>query len=141
MAKGMAIPVRHNGRGGARVLSGSPLTKQIVSVGLTPNTSNNPFQEGGGVDVGVSESMIFDVNGPSAKAKARRDVVRFFARIRVEDVAKLATGDEGLSFEVRGEELIANVRYIELESDRPDQVNSNMTDAFRSSPGDVGGVV
>jgi hypothetical protein len=141
MAKGMEIPVRVNGRGGARIIAASPYTRQVILNGLTPNTSRNPFQAGLGVEVGVSEAPVFKVNGPGAKAAARRDIVRFFARIRNDDIAKLASADEGLSFTQQEAELVAKIRYIELESDREGEVESNLKDAFRSAPGNVGGTV
>jgi hypothetical protein len=137
----MAIPIRTNGRGGAKLLSASPYTRQVVLVGLTPNTSKNPFQAGQGVEVGVSEGTVFKVNGPAAKATARRDITRFFARIRTDDIAKLAPADEGLVFDDTGEELVARIRYVELEADREDEVETNLKDAYRSAPGNVGGEV
>jgi hypothetical protein len=72
MAKGMAIPIRTNGRGGAKLIAGSPHTRQTIRVGLTPNTSRNPFQAGNGVEVGVSESIVFANNVPAARASGGR---------------------------------------------------------------------
>lgn len=141
MATGMAIPIRTTGRGGAKLLSASAYTRQVILVGLTPNTSRNPFQAGLGIEVGVSERPVFKVNSAGAKAQARRDVVQFFARIRNDDIAKLAPGAEGLTITADGAELVARIHYIELEADREDEIESNLKDAFRSSPGDVGGIL
>lgn len=141
MARGMAVPIRMNGRGGAKLLAGSLYTRQVILTGLTPNTSKNPFQAGSGVEVGVSERPVFKVNSSAAKAQARRDIVRFFARIRTDDIAKLAPTTEGLSFNDAGAELVATVHYVELESDAPAEVETNLKDAFRSAPGNVGGTV
>lgn len=141
MAKGMAIPVRTNGRGGAKLIVGSPYARQVVLVGLTPNTSKNPFQAGAGVEVGISEAPVFQVNDAGAAGRARRGIVRFFARIRADEIARLSNGEEGLRFDDSGDELVARIRYVELEADREDEIESNLRDAFRSSPGNVGGSV
>lgn len=137
MAKGFAIPIRTNRRGGAELLRGTPYTEQVIRVGLTPNTSRNPFQLGGGVDVGVSERTIFDNNSPAAAARARRDVERFFRRIREEAIARLAPED-GLRLEADGEELIAKIRYVDLDADREGELESNLVDANRSGPRERG---
>lgn len=140
MSKGLAIPVRLNGRGGAKLLSGSAHTRQTIRAGLTPNTSRNPFQAGDGVEIGISERIVFANNVPGSRALARREITRFFARLRVEDIAKLAPGTEGLTFNDAGSELVARIRYVDLEADREDEVESNLRDALRGSPGNVGGI-
>lgn len=140
MAKGMAIPIGVNGRGGAKVLKATPYTRQVILSGLTPNTSKNPFQAGNGVEVGISESTPFSVNGPGAEAKARGEITRFFARLRVGGIAKLAPGNEGISFDPVEHEISARVRFVDLEADEEDEVESNLKDGLRGSPGNVGGL-
>lgn len=139
MAKGMQLPVRANGRGGARMTYGSAYARQTILCGLTPNTSRNPFQAGEGVEVGVSEKVVFAVNAPGAQARARREIRAFFARARAEDIARLVSGPEGLTFDDSGSELVAKIRYIELEADREDVVETDLKDAYRGITGNVGG--
>jgi hypothetical protein len=133
MAKGFAVPVRTNKRGGAQLIQGTPYTEQCIRVGLTPNYSRNPFQTGGGVEVGISEQIVFSVNAASVMVRARREVTRFFARLREAEIARLAPED-GLVMENAGEELIARVKYVDLEADREGEVESNLKDALQSSP-------
>jgi hypothetical protein len=125
--------MRTNARGGAQLIQGTPYTEQTIKVGLTSNVSRNPFQEGGGVDVGISEQLIFAVNAPAAGARARREVTRFFTRLRTADIAKLSSED-GIRITQEAEELVARVKYIDLEADEPGEVESNFKDALRSSP-------
>jgi len=132
MAKGFAVPVRTNKRGGAQLIQGTPYTEQTIRVGLTPNHSRNPFQTGGGVEVGISEQITFSVNASSVMARARREVTRFFARLREAEIARIAP--EGLKLENAAEELVARVKYVDLEADREGEVESNLKDALRSSP-------
>jgi hypothetical protein len=141
MAKGMSLPLRANGRGGARLIYGSAYARQTILAGLTPNTSRNPFQAGEGVEVGISEKVVFAVNAPGAQAQARREVRAFFARARVEDIATLVPGTEGLAFDDTGAELVAQIRYIELEADREDVVESDLKTPYYGLTGNVGGTV
>lgn len=134
MPKGMAVPVRSNRRGGAQLIEGTPYTEQVIRVGLQPNTSRNPFQAGDGVEVGISERVIFSVNDVSAQAQARSEIVRFFARLREADLARLSSGSEGLSMQSDGETLSVTVRYVDLEADRENEIETNLKDAQRTSP-------
>jgi len=130
MARGMAIPVRTNRRGGAFLIEASRYLRQVVFYGLTPNLNMNPFQAGGGVEIGISERVIFSNLTPVARSLARRGIGRFFARLRAEDIARLVPGAEGLSFEDADGELIANVRYLDLEADEENVVRTNMIGAL-----------
>lgn len=131
MAKGFGIPMRTNRRGGAQLIQGTPYTDQVIRVGLTPNLSRNPFQAGGGVEVGISEKLVFAVNAPAAAARARREITRFFMRLREAEIARLAPED-GIRVAPEGEELIARVKYVDLEADAEGEVSSNLKDASRS---------
>lgn len=135
MAKGMAIPVRVNKRGGATTLEGTPYVEQTIAAGLTPNLSRNPFQAGGGVELGISERFVFANATPGTRAGARLQIVRAFTRWRTAGIAKLASGNEGLNFEDGTDgDLTANVRYVDLEADAEGEVRTNLKDALRSGP-------
>lgn len=133
MSRGFAVPIRSNRRGGAETIQGTAYTEQVIRTGLTPNHSRNPFQTGGGVEVGISERLIFGVNAPAAGAQARREVSRFFARLREAEIARLAPED-GVRISHAGEELIARVKYVDLEADEEREVESNLKDTSRSGP-------
>lgn len=133
MARGMALPVRTNRRGGAFLVEGTPYLEQTIRSGLTPNHNRNPFQAGGGIEIGLSERVIFAPLAPGARNLARRGITRFFARLRADDLARLSPGSEGLKFSDVDGELVANVRYVDLEADREDEVQSNMRSALRGT--------
>lgn len=114
--RGMQIPVQVGKNGGARLVAGSPYTHQIVMAGLTPNLSQNPFQTGDGVEVGISGRIVFMVNDAAAAGMARSQIVQLFKRLRAAGLAKLV-GTNGIQVEHRGEELVASVRYVDLEAD------------------------
>lgn len=133
MARGMVLPVRSNKRGGADLIEGSPYLAQVISAGLTPNTSRNPFQAGSGIEVGIPEDVVFAVSGAQTVARVRRAISRFFVRLRRDELARLIPGAEGISFE-RDQgtgDLYANVRYLDLEADEVNVVKSNMRDAMQ----------
>lgn len=134
MARGLALPIATTRRGGAATLEGTPYLEQTIRSGLTPNYSRNPFQRGGGVVVGVSEKVVFGVPGPGRAAAARREITRFFSRLRARDLAKLGPGSEGLRVEFVGEELIATLTYVDLEADAEGELSTNLKDALRSEP-------
>lgn len=136
MAKGLAIPLKPNRRGGAKTLQGSPYLDQVVRSGLQPNTSRNPFQQGDGVDVGISELVVFRVNDNNAEAFFSNQVNKFFRRLREAELAQLLPGQEGLSFTRESDtgELTATIRYLDLEADRESEVEINVMNALRGSP-------
>lgn len=128
--KGMQIPVQVGKNGGARLLAGSLYTHQIVMAGLEPNLSRNPFQAGDGVEVGVNGGIVFMVNGAAAAGAARSQIVQFFKRLRTAGLAKLVS-QEGISVEAQGEELVATVRYVDLEADAEGSADVTLKGARR----------
>jgi hypothetical protein len=134
MAKGMKLPVKVNKKGGATLIDATPYTDQTVRAALTPNISKNPFQAGGGIEIGISERFIFAINSPGAQAGARRQITNVFKRLRAQEIAKLASGRDGLKFTADGPELIAEINYVELEADQERHLSSNLKDALQSEP-------
>ena len=132
MPKGIAVPVKANRQGRVRTIQGTPYLDQVVRLGLTPNTSSNPFQAGDGVEVGISERIVFMTNDVEAQAFVRRQVVNLFKRLREKELAKLAPGKEGIVFTKDGEELICEVNYVDLEAERAARVEINVRNALRS---------
>lgn len=133
MARGMKLPVTTNRRGGAELIQGSDYLAQTVRAGLTPNTSRNPFQPGGGVAVGVPEDVVLAVNDAKAASRVRQAVKRFFARLRRDELAKLVPGGSGISFRrpYGSGDLTADVRYVDLEADEEAEVATNLIDATK----------
>lgn len=125
MKQGMALPVRTNKRGGAQLTKGTPYVEGIVRAAITPNVSRNPFQVGGGVDLGVDERIVFSLNGPGAVARVRRDVTRIFTRLRSAEIAKLSP-ENAVSSSASGEELTVAISYLEIDADSERSVESNL---------------
>lgn len=133
MARGLAIPVRTNRRGGAATREGSPYVRQTILTGLRPNLSTNPFQAGDGVTLGISERIVFGNETPATRSLARSQVVAFFVRARAAEIAKLAPGRDGVRFSVEESgELTARIRYVELEADREAELSTNLKDGLRT---------
>lgn len=126
MSQGIAIPVRTNKRGGAQLIQATPYLDQTIRAGLTPNTSKNPFQRGQGVDIGIPERVIFQPNNVQASALVRRAITRFFRVLKAKELAKLATGKDGILIKGAQENLIASIKYIDLEADSQRDLSSNL---------------
>lgn len=142
MARGLKLPIQTNRKGGAELIQGSPYLAQVVRAGLTPNTSRNPFQAGGGIAIGIPEDVVFAVNDAKTMSRVRKAIKRFFSRLRRDELARLRQGAEGVSFrrpEGTGN-LEADVRYIDLEADEPGEVQTNFRDALRGKSSNLGGV-
>lgn len=134
MPRGMALPIQTLRNGRTRLVQGTPYLRQSIQVGLNPNTSRNPFQLGDGEDVGISERIVFMVNDPTAVGFVRAQIVRLFKRFRDKDLAKLAPGKEGLSFRSEGGELTVSVGYVDLEAERGDRIEVNVSNTLKASP-------
>lgn len=112
MATGLTLPIAVvNGR----VLrsSGTEQLHKVIMLGLSENDSDNPFQ-----DIGFNRG-VFDVNDPSQAARYTNRIVRLFQRLEGEGRAKLTAGYP--KFETSGEELIVTIKYIDLETDQPQE--------------------
>lgn len=112
MATGLTLPIAVvNGR----VLrsSGTDQLHKVIMLGLAENDSDNPFQ-----DIGFNHG-VFDVNDPSQAARYTNRIARLFARLEAEGRARLMPGYP--KFESVGEELIATIKYIDLETDKPQE--------------------
>lgn len=129
--KGIALPIRVNGRGGVQTTQGTPLTSQIIMSGLSPCRSKNPFQAGNGVELGIPSRIVFAINSQEARNLAESAIERAFVRWDLAGVAKLQTGEEGLKMETSKGELIARVQYVDLEADSGAEVEKNLTKAMR----------
>ena len=133
MAKGLSLPVKANKKGGALLMYGTPYTEQTIRIGLTPNYNMNPFQAGGGVEIGISERFIFANNVPGARANARREIVRNFSRWRSLEIAKIAPGNNSVSFSDVNEELNVKIKYVDLEADKEGDISTNLLGGLRST--------
>lgn len=106
MATGIALPLRAvNGR--LMLLSGDGYIEQLVKTAMGSSESSNPFQ-----DVGLGEFMIFDINDALTEGVIRQRVVRVFASLERDQLARLVS----LAFEGIGSEKVMQVVYDNLET-------------------------
>jgi hypothetical protein len=96
------------------LIEGDDNDHKIISLALGSDDNENAFQQ----DIGLGESMIFDVSDPQLRgrivAKIRNIFRRFEAQKRYRllgETMRWAPGEPG--------ELILEFKYINLESDEP----------------------
>jgi len=117
MATGMTSPLAVTQKGEAQTVSGSALIKQLLITALRDCSSENPFQ-----DLGIGDKLIFDVLDPKTIARLTVRIQQIFARFQGEQLAKLIPGGQGLTFSREEEgELSAMIKYVDLETDKPDE--------------------
>lgn len=115
MPRGLALPVRVAPWGGVLLIEGDDNDSKIISLALGSDDNENAFQQ----DIGLGESMIFDVDDPQLRgrvvAKIRNIFRRFEAQKRYrmlgETLRWLPGAQQG--------EMILEFKYINLESDEP----------------------
>ena len=109
MAEGFSVPVRVNQGGGVKTEVGTDQLDKIIRLAFSAGDDDNPFQ-----DLGISESIIFQVNDPSThgvlRSRVRAILQKFADRIQLEpskgiQIRENAAGEVNLSFD-----------YIDLET-------------------------
>lgn len=112
MATGLTLPIAvENGR--VMRESGTNQLQKIIMLGLSENDSDNPFQ-----DIGFNHG-VFDINDPSMAARYANQIDKLFRRLESEGRARLLPGYP--KFETSGEELVVSIKYIDMETDRPQE--------------------
>jgi len=127
-ASGISIPFRADGDGGVALSEGDPYIRGQVLATVSPNDSENPFQ-----DLGGSESPIFqNADDVEWRQVVRRRIRRQFDELENNNLARLVN----LRFGKGNEEgdLEVSLDYINLESTE----NRDVTVDLRS--GDTVGV-
>ncbi len=109
-ASGIAVPFRVDGDGGIALEEGDPYIRSQVLATVSPNMSENPFQ-----DLGSDESAVFqNPDDPDWGRVVRRRIERQFAELEVNELARLERIQFGRS---DGEgNLNVSIDYINLES-------------------------
>lgn len=112
MPRGLALPVRVAPWGGVALVEGDDNDFKIISLALGSDDSENAFQQ----DIGLGESMIFDVSDPQLRGRIVGKIRNIFRRFETQkryrllgETMRWVPGAEG--------ELILEFKYINLESD------------------------
>jgi len=128
MAIGLAIPVGVNAQGRAKTADRSDFIKQTVLTAIRDCQSRNPFQ-----DLGIDETIIFDINDKITVARIKMRIVEIFSRFEAEALAKLDHGaaERPLHFEQTAEgELDVHIKYVDLETNRPKDIGLSLPTDF-----------
>lgn len=113
MAKGLALPVGVNSRGGSRTTEGDDQAKKVIAVALDEDDNDNPFQQ----NDGLGSSMIFSINDPSVRAKIMNRLVKAFSEFEKLDLYKLVVESVKWQEDVENQELGLKFNWINLETD------------------------
>lgn len=113
MADGLAIPIGVDIRGGASIEKGSKQKTKVLKLALSEGDDTNPFQ-----NLGISSSIIFDINSDITAAEAKLEVDRilkkFEGKIELDDSNPIEvfrdpeTAELGISF-----------TYVDLDTNLP----------------------
>jgi hypothetical protein len=112
---GIASPLTSNGRGGLLRSSGEGQLKKIIRSNLQDCDSDNPFQS----DLGIGNGHIYGLNNEDAQSELRIRIKALFKRLSLENRASLLPP---VVFTTIGEELTADINYINLEENKQDMV-------------------
>lgn len=109
MSSGLSFPVRASKSGGAAIDDDSRQLQKILELAFSPGEDDNPFQA-----LGISESIVFQVNDPSARgilrSQARKILAKFSDRVAIDPSrpVSIQQNEEG--------KLVLSFRYINLET-------------------------
>lgn len=113
MTVGLRIPVGVNPGGGVSLVDGDIQNDKIIKLALGSDESENAFQG----DVAIGQSMVFDLSDRSLRARIQRRVEAIFKGFQVQNRFKLVRGSLKFESDSVNQELIMDLKYIDLESD------------------------
>jgi len=114
---GIAIPFSADGRGRLAMVSGNAQLEKIIILNLSDLASANPFQG----DIGLGAEMVFAISSAKLRAEVQRRIKMLFRRLQLQDRARLETSP-AFSSDSTKQELTVEIRYINLEEDKPGDV-------------------
>lgn len=118
MAKGIKLPLEtKNGR--LVLLEGDDYIEQLIFAALGDNESENPFQ-----DIGLGQFMIFGLNDSYTEGEIRERVEQVFASLEEDQLAKLSTDDEAITFvkETGTGKLKMFLEYVNIETQEQNEI-------------------
>ena len=114
MARGLRIPVGPGPLGGLALVDGDVQASKVISLALGQLDNRNAFQQ----DIGLgSEDFVFNVQSAETRAAIRRRVVQVFADFEDRNLFRLVPNSIAFEEDSAAQELILELRYINLESD------------------------
>lgn len=112
MPRGLALPVRVAPWGGVLLIEGDDNDHKIIALALGSDDNENAFQQ----DIGLGESMIFDVNDPQLRGRIVAKIRAIFRRFETQKRYRLL-GETMRWNPGEAGELTLEFKYINLESD------------------------
>lgn len=113
MAKGLAIPMRANPRGGFATVEGEANDQKIIHTALSDDDNENAFQQ----DIGLGQFMIFNVMDPGVRARIYQRLEQIFGRFQALARYKLLRSSIEWTEDSVEQELTLQFRYVNLETD------------------------
>lgn len=111
---GISLPVRFvNGRVVRE--SGTSQLQKIIMLACADEDSDNPFQ-----DLGLGDAVVFQINDEVSAARYTTRIVDVFRRLESQGRARLADGYPKMTSDPVTQELTAEVKYIDLKTDSPE---------------------
>ena len=116
MGKGLAIPVGVNQGGGAQLEDDPQHLGTILRMALSPGEDDNPFQ-----NLGADESIIFAINDPATKGKARNLIQKILQKFNERLTVDPSTPIEFTQIEEG--RLDISFRYVNLDTGKATDFN------------------
>jgi len=115
MPTGLAVPMKANKAGGIARVTGDENDTKIIRIALTDGDNDNAFQQ----DFTLGQSMIFDLNDATLRARITMRVIRIFERFEKQNRFKLFADTMKWTENSKEQTLELEFRYLNLESDEP----------------------
>jgi len=135
MAKGLKLPIQVTPQGRTALLEGDEQLRKIIALNLSWLENGNPFQQWRGVthnEPGIDPAIVFSVNSTFLSNKVARNIKSLFHRFQAAGRASLVEGYPKMTRDSANQELIADIKYINLETDKVDEFSHRFT--LRSQP-------
>ena len=113
MAKGIALPIRVNRRGGFQLSEGDEQADKIVRLALSSLDNDNAFQQ----DLGLGQAFIFAPRTPAFRSLVLARLDAIFAELEARKLYSLdRTSIRFSRGDVEGEEVL-EMKYVNLNTD------------------------
>lgn len=135
MAKGLKLPIQATPAGRLATVEGSAQLRKIVKLNLSDLENTNPYNQWRGAshgEPGIDPGIIFALTTNYLRAKIKRSIKSLFQRLEAQGRAKLDDGYPIMSEDPENQDLLAEIKYIDLETDKPDEFTQRFS--WRQSP-------
>lgn len=117
---GLDVPLKVNKSGGFATVSGDDQNKKIIMLAVDYCPSENPFN----TDVGI-EHPIFGINDVSLQSRSLIRIKEVFRNFQNQNRMKYKSS----KFSSVNEELVVDIDYIDMQTDRPESVRKTFIGA------------